>query len=417
MKILLVNQFFWPDSAATSQLLTDVARGLAAEGHDVSVIAADGGYAMPDNDDAPRVRISRVQALPFGRGKIGRVLSYLSFYVGAAVRAIALPRQDLVLTLTTPPLLSLLGTAIKVLRGARHFIWEMDIYPDVAIDLGYFKAGGLTDRLTGLLADLSRRKADGIIALGECMKERLVRRGIDPDRIAIAENWADGSSIQPIESLRDPEQLTLLYSGNLGLAHDLDTLTESIRLLRGDNRFRFLFVGSGGRREELASFSQKHALTSIELRPYVPRGNLGDSLSTGDIGLVTQRQTCYGSVVPSKVYGLLAAGRPILFIGPRDATPARIVERFNCGWHINCNDISALTALLRFLASNPEEVQTAGRNARRTLLEHYDLPLGVARIISILSASRKGSALSVLSARAFAETAERNDRTPVGQIS
>ncbi len=394
MRILLLNQFFWPDSAATSQLLTDLARGLVREGHTVYAISADGGYAVSAAGDPPPVEIHRVKALPFARSKVGRVLSYLSFYVSAAVRGLVLPRPDLVLTLTTPPLLSLLGTFISTLRGSRHFIWEMDVYPDVAIDLGYFKAGGPADRITGLLADLSRRRADGIIALGECMKQRLVRRGLDPDRISVADNWADGSAIQPLPRPGNLQQLVLLYSGNLGLAHDLDTLTESMRQLRLDTRFHFLFVGSGGRREELRRFCEENSIHSVELRPYVQRESLSESLSAGDVGLVTQREACCGSVVPSKVYGLMAAGRPILFIGPRDATPARIVERFNCGWHVNCNDSGALTALLKYLAANPAEVASAGRRARRALVEHYDLPLGVDRIIRILGGELSGPASS-----------------------
>ena len=392
MRILLLNQFFWPDSAATSQLLTDLARGLADEGHTVDAVCADGGYAIPAGGDPPPVAIHRVKSIPFVRGKAGRILSYLSFYIGAALRGLTLPRPDLVLTLTTPPLLSLLGTIISTLRGSRHFIWEMDVYPDVAIDLNYFKAGGPADRITGALADLSRRRADGIIALGECMKQRLVDRGICADRIAVAENWADGHAIHPEPRPGDPDQLVLLYSGNLGLAHDLDTLTESMRQLRDDDRFHFLFVGSGGRRQELSSFCETHGISSVELRPYVPRNSLSQSLSAGDIGLVTQREACCGSVVPSKVYGLMAAGRPILFIGPRNATPALLVERFSCGWHVNCNDSSALTALLKYLASNPAEIAQAGRRARQAFLDHYDLPLGVARIVKILGADHLTSA-------------------------
>lgn len=408
MKILLLNQFFWPDSAATSQLLTDLARGLAEQGHTVYAISADGGYAVSAAGDPPPVQIHRVKALPFVRGKLGRVLSYLSFYLSAAVRGLTLPRPDLVLTLTTPPLLSLLGTLISALRGSRHFIWEMDVYPDVAIDLDYFKAGGIADRLTGFLADLSRRRADGIIALGECMKQRLISRGIPADRIAVAENWADADAIQPLPRAGDPDQLVLLYSGNLGLAHDLETLTESMRQLRLDDRFRFLFVGSGGRRQELANFCEKHAIASAELRPYVQRDSLSESLSAGDIGLVTQKEACCGSVVPSKVYGLLAAGRPILFIGPKDATPARLVERFNCGWHINCHDSGALTAMLQYLASNPEVVARAGRRAREALVDHYDLPLGVARIISILGADRASNALLEDSGSTFSSDRPRS---------
>lgn len=408
MKILLINQFFWPDAAATSQLLTDLAVGLAREGHSVQVIAADSRYAVPDLGAPPPVEIHRVRARTFSRGKVGRMLSYLSFYVFAAMRGLTLPRADIVLTLTTPPLLSLLGTLIHIFRGSRHFIWEMDLYPDVAVDLNYFSAGGLADRVVGFFADLSRRHSEGIIALGECMKQRLVRRGIDPSRIAISDNWADANAIRPLpRSAGDPKQLVLLYSGNLGLAHDLETLTASMLDLRTDRRFRFLFVGSGSRREQLQKFCDAHKISSAELRPYVPRDSLSQSLSAGDIGLVTQRENCIGSVVPSKVYGLLAAGRPILFIGPVDSTPSKIVQRFACGWQIDCGDHGALTTLLCYLADNPQVVARAGLHAREAAVNQFDLPIGVARILKVLGAERVPSAPLQHSASVF--SSDRQD--------
>jgi glycosyltransferase involved in cell wall biosynthesis len=264
----------------------------------------------------------------------------------------------------------------------------MDVYPDVAIDLNYFKAGGLADRVTGILADCSRHHADGIIALGECMKQRLIQRGIAPSSIHVADNWADGNAIVPLLRSGDSSKVILLYSGNLGLAHDLNTVAATIRNLRDDVRFRFLFVGSGSRRDELFSFCSAEDIHSVEFRPSVQRTGLSQSLSEGDIGLVTQREACCGSVVPSKVYGLLAAGRPILFVGPREATPALIVERFACGWHINCGDVNSLTHLLLHLADNRGEIEAAGQCARQALLDYYDLPLGVARIAGILNSGQ-----------------------------
>ncbi len=389
MRILLLNQFFWPDSAATSQLLTDLARGLAENGHEVYAIAADGGYAPDAAGEAPPVRIVRVKALPFARGKLGRVLSYGSFYLGATIAGMRLPRPDLVLTLTTPPLISLLGTLLQRLRGSRHFIWEMDMYPDVAIDLGTFRAGGLLDRMVGALADFSRQRADGVIALGECMRQRLIGRGVDAAKIAVAENWADGSAIQPLQRpgrSNEARDLVVLYSGNLGLAHDLDTVTGAMLELRQDDRVHFVFAGSGGRRAELERFVTEHAIQSVAMRPYAPRASLSESLAVGDVGLVTQRDATCGSVVPSKVYGLLAAGRPIVFVGPADATPARLVRRFGCGWHISVGDTAGLADLLRRLADDREAVTEAGRRARQALETHFDLPLGVARICELLGA-------------------------------
>jgi colanic acid biosynthesis glycosyl transferase WcaI len=386
MKILLLNQFFWPDSSATSQMVTDLARGLAARGHEIHSISADGGYAPADRGEAPPVSMHPVRALPFVRGKLGRVLSYASFYVAAAWRALTLPKMDVVLTLTTPPLLSLLGNGMKLLRGSRHFIWEMDMYPDVAVDCGYFKAGGLADRGTGVLADWSRRHADGVIALGECMRDRLLARGTPADKIFISYNWADSRTIEALPFSRERDKLTVLYSGNLGLAHDLETIFGAMRNLREDSRFRFIFVGSGGRRQELSDFAAAEDITSIELRPYADRADLAKSLAVGDIGLVTQHDVCCGTVVPSKVYGLMAAGRPVLFIGPANAMPARIIRSYGCGWHVAVGDVGAASGLLLHLIDHPEEIYAAGERGRQALIEHFDLPLGIARIAEIIGA-------------------------------
>ena len=142
MRILLINQFFWPDQAATSQLLGDLAQGLADRGHEVHVICSDADYSTAATSAGPPVTIHRIKCLPFMRGRIGRMLCYLSFYIGAAFLGLIVPRPDLVITLTTPPLISLLGTLIKMLRSSRHFIWEMDVYPDVAIDLKVQQTSG-----------------------------------------------------------------------------------------------------------------------------------------------------------------------------------------------------------------------------------------------------------------------------------
>ena len=300
-------------------------------------------------------------------------------------------RADLVVSMTTPPLISLLGASLKLLRGSRHFIWEQDLYPEIAVDLEYIKAGGLTHRITGMLADLVRRHADGIIVLGPCMKQRLVARGVPEERIHIAEHWASSTAITPMERPGDPKELVVLYSGNLGLAHDLETIQGAMLALQGDARFRFLFAGTGGRRKELADFCEANGIKSVELRPFVARDKLSEGLAAGDIGLVTQREASCGAVVPSKVYGILAAGRPLLFIGPANATPALLIERYGCGWRVNCGDSQGATQLLQHLAANPELVKEAGLRARQALIQFHDLPQSVDRIADILGAARPSS--------------------------
>ena len=389
--MLFINQFFWPDSSATSQQLTDLVFALAARNVDVEVLCGDGGYAEAAGVVVPPAKIHRVRALPFTRGRLGRMFSYLSFYVAAFAKGLGLRRPDVVVSMTTPPLISILGACLKLLRGSRHFIWEQDLYPEIAVDLKYLKAGGFTHRVTGMLADLVRRHADGIIVLGPCMQDRLIARGVPKGKIYIAEHWASSSAITPMKRPGNPEELVILYSGNLGLAHDLETIEGAMLNLRSDPRFRFLFSGTGGRRAELAAFCQTRQIHNVEFRPFVARDKLSEGLSAGDIGLVTQREESCGAVVPSKVYGILAAGRPLLFIGPQTATPALLIGRYGCGWHVACGDVRAATELLLRLARRPDLVREAGIRARAALVQFHDLPESVNHLADILGAAKSSS--------------------------
>jgi colanic acid biosynthesis glycosyl transferase WcaI len=384
VRVLLINQFFWPDTAATGQLLTDVARDINPDMHVVTVFCGSSPYGSLDAGSPPPVKVVQCGGATFSRRKIGRVVSYASFLVSAATRSIRAPRPELVVTLTTPPLISLLGTLLKALRGSRHFIWEMDVYPDIAVDLNVLKQKSFVTKLVGILADFSRKRADGIIALGEDMKARLVARGISEHKILVAENWADGNEIVARPFLDGP--LAVHYSGTLGLAHELHTIAEAIRQLRDDN-FRFVFVGGGARRPELEKFCREQRIANVEFRPYEGRSGLSQSLAEGHVGLVTQLPRTVGSVVPSKMYGIMAAGRPMLYVGPENATPSFVLQRHECGWRVEPGDVAGMVQLLKRLEKDRSLVREAGARARRAFDDHYDRPIGVARVLSILGLS------------------------------
>jgi len=382
MHIVLLNQFFWPDTAATGQLLTDLGRFVGSDATHTTAICSQPSYGIEDSTVKPPVRILRSKSSRFSRSTAGRLLSYGSFLTWAVWNGYRIGRPDILLTLTTPPLIAVLGRMIKLMRGCRHYIWEMDVYPDIAIDLGVLKRDSMLAGVVGLLADWSRRNADGIIVLGDDMKARLIARGIPEERIFVAENWADGQEISPQVFPEGP--FVVHYSGTLGLAHEIDTIIGAIDYFQLDPRFRFVFAGGGARWGMLKKYCHDQGYTNVAFRTYCPRGELGSSLAEGHVGLITQLpQTC-GSIVPSKTYGIMAAGRPILYIGPPDTTPARIIDRHKCGWRIDCGDIGGLVRLLERLRADRPLIEDAGRNAREALELHYDLPIGVQRILSVL---------------------------------
>jgi colanic acid biosynthesis glycosyl transferase WcaI len=392
-KIIVISQFFGPDQSAVGQFLADFADGAAAAGHDVRIICGPDDYAVGDvaarsNDQGeksesaaefcsgrPPIRIARVRAAAFSQSKMRKLLSYATFYAGAFWRALSITRPDVVVTLTAPPGLAWIGWLAQRVRGCRHVAWEMDLYPDIAIALDIPVAAW-----TSRILDFPRRRADVIIAPGVCMRTRLLQQRIPEDRIVVAENWADGRAIFPLP-FPEPAPLRILYSGNLGLAHDVATIRAVMEHLAERPDVLFIFAGGGLARRELIEFCQEREIKNVSFRGYVRLQDLGAGLAECHIGLVTQKPTTLGAIVPSKIYGLMAAGRPVLYIGPASATPATLIQKFNCGWHFDCGDEAGVAALLLHLIEDREELHRKGQNGREAFIENYDKPAGVARVM------------------------------------
>jgi glycosyltransferase involved in cell wall biosynthesis len=383
MHIVLLNQFFWPDTIATSQFLTDLAAPLAEE-HQVTAICGESRSDLSHTETwpGPNLSIIRTRTFAFERDGYTRMASYVSYLAGTLWHGLWLRRPTIYITLTTPPVLSVVGSVLSTLRGTEHVIWEMDVYPDIATDVGYFPKNGITDRIFGPVLDWSRRRATTIIVLGEDMKTRLLARGIPESKIEVADNWADGREITPQPFPEGP--LVIHYSGNLGIAHETDTIADLIRRLGNHPDFHFIFSGSGSKRPGLEDLCRNESLLNVEFRPYCSRSELGHSLAEGHIGLVTQLPQTVGSVVPSKIYGIMAAGRPLLYIGPSESTPARHIRSFHCGWRFEPGDTDALEQLLLQLKDNRRLLVEAGSRARNAFEEHFDRPIGIARIRKIL---------------------------------
>ena len=377
--LLLLNQFFLPDIAATAQLLGDFAASSAEMGYEVTVIAADTEYGSRTSRVCynPHLTVRRTGTLGFGRSTFVRLGSYTAYLLSATRLAWSCVDADLLLTLTTPPMLSFVGMITR--RKAPHYIWEMDVYPDVAYALDYIRP----NRLLSWLLDVPRHRAAGIIALGECMRERLLGHGIDPGKIHVIENWADGELIRPLPMPSRGGMLRVLYSGNLGLAHEYQTVLDVIPETRD---VHFTFAGGGAHQSKFKN------LPNTEIGPYCSLDGLGEHLAQCHIGLVTQLPTTLGCVVPSKSYGLMAAGRPILFIGPRQSTVARNIEKFKCGWNFECGDSAGVVALLNHLQVHREEIEEAGRNARVAFEANFDRPIAMAKFAKVLGLERLGAA-------------------------
>ncbi len=392
MRVLLLNQFYLPDVAATGQLLGDLAEELHRRGHEVHVLCSRRPYAGGREEFPPEqiiggARVHRLAATGFGRaGFVGRILDYLSFYLLAVRRAMSLPRMDACVALSTPPFIALIGVLLKRRRKTKLICWTMDLYPGIAVALNLLREGGLLHRA---LAGVARRiysPADAIIALGEVMASKLRRAGTEPEKITVVHNWVPGEVVR----FREPPQrevVTLLYSGNLGMGHELDTAVRAAALLPDRSRVRLRFVGHGKMRKKLEHLVAELALERVEFAPPCPLRELSENLAGGDIHLISQRPGTEGLIVPSKVYGVLAAGRATLYIGPEGTEVARIIKQTDAGRVVPPGDINRMAEALRELVNDSDLRRAMGRRGRKYYEDHFTRRRGVVQIADVIESA------------------------------
>jgi glycosyltransferase involved in cell wall biosynthesis len=294
-----------------------------------------------------------------------------------------LPRHHVVMALTTPPLISLLALAVCRLRGMKLVALVQDIYPDVAIALGALKPRGFATRAFDRLNRLVLRRATRVIVLGECMREVIVGKlgGSVADRMDVIHNWADGDKIMPLadgehnefaEEYGLGDRFVILFSGNFGRVNDFATPLAAARMLRERSDIVFLFVGDGAKADEIAAFVRSNDLANVRVLPYQPRERLRQSLAAGSVHLVTLAPGLAGLSVPSKTYGILAAARPIIFVGDPRSDAARLVAENGCGEVVAAGEGERLAAVVERLAENHELTAEMGRRARSLFERRFE---------------------------------------------
>ena len=390
MKLIFVNRYFHPDLSATSQMLSDIAFRLAARGREVHVVTSrqryeDAAARLPARETREGVQIHRIWTSRFGRAWLpGRALDYLSFYVSSWLCIARLARRgDLVIAMTDPPLACFPAALAARLRGARLVNWLQDIFPEVAERLGLRITRGLFGAFARALRGYSLRAATLNVVLGERMREFVAR--LEPasaQRIAVIHNWADGETLQPVPpgegSLRAQWGLegrfVVGYSGNMGRVHDFDTVLDACERLRTDADVAFVFAGEGHQRLRLEQETRRRGLPNVTFQPYQPRDRLAASLGAADAHLVSLLPALEGLVVPSKFYGIAAAGRPAIFIGDPEGEIARMLREARCGLVVATGDAAGLARAILALRDHPAQCREMGANARAAFEVRYDLP-------------------------------------------
>lgn len=390
MKILLLNQTFYPDTLATSQQVSDLALYLTSKGHRVSVVAGRLGYEEKEKKFAKHewyrdVEIHRVGSLGLGKKTIlHRVLEGISFDFCLLWRLLFLPAHDLVVSFTSPPLIGLFGMLYTLAKGGKSVQWLMDINPDAAFAVGYIRKKSLVGRFLNWVFEVTLRYADQIIVLDRWMQARIEAHGAAPEKIEIIPPWsvvslqeAKSLDSEGVKAFRSRHGLigknVILYSGNHSVVHPLDTLLQAAYEMRNDPSFVFLFMGGGLRTLDVAAFKEKHGLTNIKQLPLQPRETFHDSLSSANIHISVLGEAVSGLVHTSKIYSILATGRPYVVIAPEKSHLNDLINQCPYGRRVDHGNVKELVETLRALALAPrEELETIRVENTKFVAERYD---------------------------------------------
>lgn len=396
---LFLSQVYPPDAAAVGQHLADVAEALVAKGDHVTVVTSNRGYDDPTqkyqgSELRSGVQVIRLPFTSFGKASIGlRMLGGLSLTAQACVIGLMMPSLNRVLTTTTPPVGALAGLFLRGLRRVPFDFWLMDLNPDLAVSIGRARPGSLQVRLFDAMNRAVLRHARHIIALDSAMAERFRAKLAGARAPVVIPVWSpdDFPEPKPTEAspLRSQYGLTgkrvIMYSGNHSIAHPLDGLLRAAKQRNEGGQLRFVFVGGGVAKrpidEWIAEATPKHVLSL----PYQPLEQLHAYLSMADVQVVVVGPSTVGIVHPSKIYGAMAAGRPVLVIGPADSPAAELVREHEIGWAVEHGDDDRLEQILSEIESVPQQrLEQLGARARELAVTKYSRRHLIASVVDLI---------------------------------
>lgn len=384
-RVILVNRFYWPDHSATSQLLTDLAEHIASSGTKVIIVTSRLRYTsskerLPSRDRHNGVEIRRVWTTGFDRTSLaGRALDFLTFYLFASLILIkTVQRGDIVVAKTDPPLIQVFAWFAAWIKQGRLVNWCQDLFPEVVYAVTERRNRGAIGATLHRLRNFALHRSEMNITISNEMSKTLITQGLDKSRVQVIRNWCD-PTIAPISNranaLRQQWQLegqfVLGYSGNLGRAHIPDQVYRLIDELADIPSLRFLFVGSGHGMKWLRQQCERKGHNHVVFKPYQPRETLSLSLSVPDIHLISLRSGCQSFLAPSKYYGILAAGRPIAFLGDRNCELAEEIEQSQFGTTLAVDQVQSWRDQILGLVKDKGQLTNMGANARHAYEAHF----------------------------------------------
>jgi glycosyltransferase involved in cell wall biosynthesis len=400
-RILVLNQYYWPGIEATAQLLSQLCEALATD-YDVTVVTGQlHGHELPDEEVRHGVKIVRVRSTTYDRSQLHlRAANYGSYLGETVLTALRGERPDLVLCMTDPPVVGDIGLVVARRFGVPLLVISQDVFPEIAERVKRLQHPLVVGALRKLVA-LYLRRADRVVAIGETMKLRLVHKGASSARIEVIPNWVDTHELQPRPRSNSwsaehglDDLFVVMHSGNIGHAQDLDTLVRAATFLRDLERLRIMVIGFGARHGEMVRLAQRLEVTStVRFLGYQPREQLSLSLSSGDLHYVGLARGLSGFVVPSRVYGVLAVGRPVLVSADADSESVRIVEDVGCGLVVPPGRPDLVAGVIRDVVEGRTSLQGMGERGRDWVEREADQDVAFGRyrrlVADVMSSSSR----------------------------
>lgn len=403
-KITFVLQYFHPEFASTAQLMTELAEELVKRGINVIVVTGQPSYLTRNR--APRrevykgIQIERLPSTQFDKNKfLGRSLNWGSFTVMAFLRLLFSRGNSRLLIVSQPPFLFVVGWLLNIFRKQKYICLVYDLYPEIAIGLGVLKEKGIISKVWDGANKIFFNRAQYIIVPGENMRALIESKIKQNDKVRVISNWADGEFIKPVKKEENwfcksydlVVKLVVLYSGNIGLFHNLEILIEAADRLKDEKEIKFIFIGEGGKRKKLMRLVAEKRTDNVVFLPYQDRDRLPYSLTCGDISVVSLEKGLDCVASPCKLYTSLASGLAIMGITDSGSEVAQIIRKYNCGFNVEYDNVSGLVDALRGLSKNKNALIDMKKNSRRCFEENFQKSKMVEKYYELFTLPPNGS--------------------------
>ncbi len=382
MRLTILNQFYIPDLAPTGHMAASLAEHRAEQGDDVTVITSSGGYvsesATASGSKSTNPRVYRLWTPRLGKSTaLARIVDYVAFYFLATIRSITLSKQDVIISLTTPPFIAWTAIFHKLIhRSTKVLLWNMDCYPEIAERAGVIEKDGFLSRVFRRVNHGLFRRLDQLVCLDGAMLDILTSQYVSTEHAlatCIIPNWEKASQFPPelapapwdaaTTSISD-DDFVILYLGNAGFGHRFETIIDAAKRLV-DEPVAFLFIGGGEKWAWIEKEKNTNNLHNIHLFPYIPKELTPSALAMADCTLITMNESALGVISPSKLHAYMAMSLPTLYIGPVGSNVDDAIERFDAGASLRHGDVEGVVHFINDLRTQPERLQVMRINARR----------------------------------------------------